>query len=69
MPDLSPWAFTPSLGFAAKMVTVNMVVFWMAVLVLFWISSRSRQPISWTEQGPENRAAFLPSTSREMPSS
>jgi len=69
MPDLSPWAFTPSLGFAAKMVTVNMVVFWMAVLVLFWISSRSRQPISWTEQGPENRVAFLPSTSREMPSS
>ncbi len=69
MPDLSPWAFTPSLGFAAKMVTVNMVVFWMAVLVLFWISSRSRPPLSWTEQGPENRVAFLPSTSREMPSS
>ena len=27
MPDTSPWAFTPSLGFAAKMVTINMVCF------------------------------------------
>jgi cytochrome d ubiquinol oxidase subunit I len=40
MPDASPWAFTPSLGFAAKMVTVNMVVFWLAVLALFWLCRR-----------------------------
>jgi hypothetical protein len=40
MPDLSPWSFTPSLGFAAKMVTINMAVFWLAVLMLFWISRR-----------------------------
>ena len=32
MADVSPWAFTPELGFAAKMVTLNMVVFWSAVL-------------------------------------
>jgi cytochrome d ubiquinol oxidase subunit I len=43
MPDASPWAFTPSLGFAAKMVTLNMVVFWLAVLVLFWLSRREAE--------------------------
>ena len=41
MPDVSPWSFTPTLGFAAKMVTLNMVVFWAAVFVVFWISERT----------------------------
>jgi cytochrome bd-type quinol oxidase subunit 1 len=44
MPDVSPWAFTPSLGFAAKMVTLNMVVFWLTVLALFWIAGRDEHP-------------------------
>ena len=42
-PDVSPWAFTPELGFAAKMVTLNMVVFWSAVLGLFWMCQRGQQ--------------------------
>jgi hypothetical protein len=46
MPDLSPWAFTPSLGFAAKMVTLNMVVFWASVLLLFWLSQRDDERVS-----------------------
>jgi hypothetical protein len=49
MPDLSPWAFTPSLGFAAKMVTLNMVVFWATVLLLFWISNRDTKPVAVSE--------------------
>jgi cytochrome bd-type quinol oxidase subunit 1 len=40
MSDASPWAYTPSLGFAATMVTLNMVVFWLAVYVLFRLSAR-----------------------------
>src|SRR5690242_11451258 len=43
MADVSPWAFTPELGFAAKMVTLNMVVFWSAVLALFWMCQRGQQ--------------------------
>ncbi len=43
MPDLSPWAFTPTLGFAAKMVTLNMVVFWASVFFVFWLSSLDRR--------------------------
>jgi hypothetical protein len=66
MPDLSPWAFTPSLGFAAKMVTLNLIVFWLAVLLLFWISSRGRQPVSLGELAPEQGAGLVPPGEREV---
>jgi hypothetical protein len=64
MPDVSPWAFTPSLGFAAKMVTLNMVVFWSTVLLLFWISSRDRQAVPAQALASDDNAV-LPSTPRE----
>jgi cytochrome bd-type quinol oxidase subunit 1 len=66
MPDLSPWAFTPSLGFAAKMVTLNLVVFWLAVLFLFWISSRGRQPVSLGEPLSERATGLVPRSGREV---
>ncbi len=66
MPDMSPWAFTPSLGFAAKMVTLNMVVFWVAVLALFWMSQRGHQPVLREEVSAEKSPAFLPSPSEEV---
>ncbi|MFQ5992109.1 MAG: hypothetical protein ACE5NA_06690, partial [Nitrospiraceae bacterium] len=69
LPDLSPWAFTPSLGFAAKMVTVNMVVFWVTVLLLFWISNRGRQPLSLSDTVGQQPPAWAPSSSRELSSS
>ena len=45
MADVSPWAFTPDLQYATKMVTLNMVVFWAAVLALFWMCQRGQQPV------------------------
>lgn len=65
MSDVSPWAFTPSLGFAAKMVTLNMVVFWSTVLLLFWISSRDRQTVPAPMLASDDNAAVVPSASRE----
>jgi cytochrome bd-type quinol oxidase subunit 1 len=65
MPDLSPWAYTPSLGFAAKMVTLNMVVFWVAVLVLFWISSRDHGAVPLVSLASEGDSSVLPPSSRE----
>lgn len=41
MRDGSPWAFTPGLGFAAGMVTLNMVLFWTLLLGVFWVSQRT----------------------------
>jgi cytochrome d ubiquinol oxidase subunit I len=65
MPDLSPWAYTPTLSFAAKMVTLNMVVFWLTVLFLFWISGRDRQSAPVLSLSAEDGLA-LPSGAGEV---
>lgn len=52
LPDRSSWAFTPSLGFSAKMVTVNMIVFWLSVFFVFWLSR-------WDQRVVERRTAEL----------
>ncbi|WP_455244163.1 cytochrome ubiquinol oxidase subunit I [Petrachloros mirabilis] len=65
MADVSPWAFTPALEFAAKMVTLNMVVFWGAVLVLFWMCQRGQQPEMGEEWVEENAQALAPAPSQE----
>ncbi|MGH7233463.1 MAG: cytochrome ubiquinol oxidase subunit I [Nitrospiraceae bacterium] len=65
MPDVSPWAFTPSLGFAAKMVTLNMVVFWLAVLLLFWISRRDEHHVPLMAPASEHPPNLLRSPSEE----
>jgi hypothetical protein len=65
MSDLSPWAFTPSLAFAAKMVTINMVVFWITVLFLFWVCQRGRPPVLREELYSDSKAVFMPSPSQE----
>jgi len=57
MADVSPWAFTPNLEFAAKMVTLNMVVFWGAVFTLFWMCQRGQQPVMGEEQQRESSIA------------
>ncbi|RMH38300.1 MAG: hypothetical protein D6690_00470 [Nitrospirae bacterium] len=58
LPDLSPWAFTPSLEFAAKMVTFNMIVFWASVFAMFWLS-RWDQRISEEETSTQLAGAPL----------
>lgn len=57
MPDLSPWAFTPSFGFAAKMVTLNMFVFWASVFFMFWLGGRDQR---LAEEGAQTRVAHAP---------
>jgi cytochrome d ubiquinol oxidase subunit I len=69
MADVSPWAFTPSLGFAAKMVTLNMMVFWSMVLLLFWISSRDRQAaVPTSALTSDHDSTGLPASREAQPS-
>ncbi|MBI3811614.1 MAG: cytochrome ubiquinol oxidase subunit I [Nitrospirae bacterium] len=35
--DNSPWAFTHTIGFAANMMSVNVMAFWLFVLFVFWL--------------------------------
>ncbi len=65
MADVSPWAFTPDLAFAAKMVTLNMVVFWGAVLVLFWMCQWGRRPVMGEERHNTNAPLLSPVSSHE----
>ncbi len=68
MADVSPWAFTPDLEFASKMVTLNMVVFWAAVFALFWMCQRGQQPVMGEEFFEEPAPTLAPSSSHEASS-
>ncbi|MEK9141673.1 MAG: cytochrome ubiquinol oxidase subunit I, partial [Nitrospirota bacterium] len=65
MADVSPWAFTPDLQYATKMVTLNMVVFWAAVLALFWMCERGQQPVMGEEFLEEQAPLLSPVPSQE----
>lgn len=65
MADVSPWAFTPDLQYATKMVTLNMVVFWAAVLALFWMCQRGQQPVMGEEFREEQPTVLSPVSSQE----
>jgi hypothetical protein len=36
--DNSPWAFTHTVGFAANVITINVLFFWCALLFTFWLA-------------------------------
>lgn len=65
MADVSPWAFTPDLQFATKMVTLNMVVFWTAVFALFWMCQRGQQPVMDEEFREKHVPLLAPVPSQE----
>ena len=66
MADLSPWAFTPTLTFAAKMVTVNMVLFWSSVFFMFWLATKDREVAMAAEESEAREDISLVQTfSRE----
>jgi len=65
MADVSPWAFTPDLQFATKMVTLNMVVFWAAVLALFWMCERGQQPVMVEDVSEKESPLLTPVPSQE----
>jgi hypothetical protein len=67
MPDVSPWAFTPSLGFAAKMVTLNMIVFWLTALFLFWLSSRGERRVPLMDRTSVERTLLRTSSEEALP--
>ncbi len=64
--DLSPWSFTPQLAFAAKMVTMNMAVFWASVFFMFWLSTRENMFVLEDDQPTAtDRVSFAQAFSRE----
>src|SRR6266581_5267144 len=39
MRDNSPWAYTHTVGFAANMISFNVLFFWFSILFVFWLGS------------------------------
>src|SRR5579885_2741784 len=39
MRDNSPWAYTHTIGFAANMISFNVLFFWISILFVFWLAS------------------------------
>ncbi len=39
--DTSPWAFTHTIGFAANVMSFNVMVFWLFTLFVFWLGELS----------------------------
>ena len=63
MRDGSPWASTPGLGFAAGMVTLNMALFWLLLIGVFWISRLSLRHVeaperAWAGNAQRREEAF-----------
>ena len=66
MADLSPWAFTPPLTFAAKMVTINMILFWSSVFFMFWLATKDREvALSEEEREVSEDMSLVQTFSRE----
>jgi hypothetical protein len=49
-------------------VTLNMVVFWLTALFLFWLSSRGDQRVPLMERGSVDRALLHPTSEEAQPS-
>jgi cytochrome d ubiquinol oxidase subunit I len=70
MRDASPWSSTPGLGVAAGMVTLNMILFWVLLVGLFWISRRTLAEAespgrTWAAAAGSEERAFSPALADE----
>jgi len=52
MRDNSPWAYTHTVGFAANMISFNVLFFWTSILFVFWLASLSAKKAAVAESPP-----------------
>jgi len=52
MRDNSPWAYTHTVGFAANMISFNVLFFWISILFVFWLASLGAKKESVREKSP-----------------
>ncbi len=53
MRDQSPWAFTHSIGFATNLISLNALVFWLGIGLIFWMARKKRGDYSPANIGRE----------------
>lgn len=52
MRDNSPWAYTHTVGFAANMISFNVLFFWVSILFVFWLASLGAKKAPAAEPSP-----------------
>jgi hypothetical protein len=62
MRDNSPWAFTHTIGFAANMISFNVLFFWVTLLFVFWLGSLGTKKAVVEKGRAAPVAALAPST-------
>ena len=50
MRDNSPWAYTQTVGFAANMISFNVLFFWISLLFVFWLASLGAKKVQVDEK-------------------
>ena len=54
MRDNSPWAFTHTIGFAANVMSMNVLIFWVFLLFVFWLGEFASHKVpEFKESGAE----------------
>ena len=48
MRDNSPWAFSHTVGFAANIITLNAIIFWLGLLLLVWMARLGKDRLEGT---------------------
>ena len=48
MRDNSPWAFSHTVGFAANVITLNAIIFWLGLLLLVWMARLGKDRLEGT---------------------
>lgn len=63
MRDNSPWAYTHTVGFAANMISFNVLFFWTSILFVFWLAAlgAKKEPAMGTLPVPGSVPTALPS--------
>jgi hypothetical protein len=50
MRDNSPWAYTHTVGFAANMISFNVLFFWVTILFVFWLGTLGAKKVGQEEK-------------------
>lgn len=52
MRDNSPWAYTHTVGFAANMISFNVLFFWVSILFVFWLGTLGAKKVGQEDKVP-----------------
>ena len=61
MRDNSPWAYTHTVGFAANMISFNVLFFWVSIMFVFWLGQLDG------EESPGGSKSAVPGGAPRLP--